>query len=99
MGARAAGVPTANAVVASYEPLGGWPECTSSKAVEAFGVWPPAGGQDPSTTQAGDDDVAEDDDAESREELAMTLGELPSVGSAKHAEGQCKRCCFFPKGR
>lgn len=24
---------------------------------------------------------------------------LPSVGSAGHAEGTCKRCAFFPKGR
>jgi hypothetical protein len=24
---------------------------------------------------------------------------LPSLGSAGHAEGTCKRCCFFPKGR
>jgi len=24
---------------------------------------------------------------------------LPSIGSAEHAEGNCKRCCFFPKGR
>merc|ERR1719160_1838996 len=26
-------------------------------------------------------------------------GELPSVGSAGHADGTCKRCAFFPKGR
>lgn len=25
--------------------------------------------------------------------------ELPSVGSAGHGEGTCRRCCFFPKGR
>merc|ERR1711907_906506 len=24
---------------------------------------------------------------------------LPSVGSVGHFEGQCSRCCFFPKGR
>lgn len=24
---------------------------------------------------------------------------LPSMGSMKHAENLCKRCCFFPKGR
>merc|ERR1711990_402839 len=24
---------------------------------------------------------------------------LPSRGSALHAEGTCKPCCFFPKGR
>jgi len=26
-------------------------------------------------------------------------GPLPSVGSAGHADGSCKRCAFFPKGR
>lgn len=26
-------------------------------------------------------------------------GRLPSVGSAGHADGTCKRCAFFPKGR
>jgi len=25
--------------------------------------------------------------------------ELPSVGSAEHESGACRRCCFFPKGR
>ncbi|CAJ1396991.1 unnamed protein product [Effrenium voratum] len=25
--------------------------------------------------------------------------ELPSLGSAGHATGDCKRCCFYPKGR
>lgn len=29
----------------------------------------------------------------------VPLGPLPSMGSAQHAEGACKRCCFFPKGR
>mmetsp|Transcript_100741 Transcript_100741/g.157315 ORF Transcript_100741/g.157315 Transcript_100741/m.157315 type:complete len:539 (+) Transcript_100741:65-1681(+) len=24
---------------------------------------------------------------------------LPSIGSAGHSAGDCKRCCFFPKGR
>jgi len=24
---------------------------------------------------------------------------LPSAGSAGHADGSCRRCCFFPKGR
>jgi len=26
-------------------------------------------------------------------------GELPSVGSVGHFEGECKRCAFYPKGR
>jgi hypothetical protein len=25
--------------------------------------------------------------------------DLPSIGSAGHAHGLCKRCCFYPKGR
>eukprot|EP00913_Durusdinium_trenchii_P031136 g29155.t1 len=33
-------------------------------------------------------------------EAARSLpADLPSVGSAQHFEGLCKRCCFFPKGR
>lgn len=27
------------------------------------------------------------------------VGSLPSKGSAGHAAGTCKRCCFFPRGR
>jgi hypothetical protein len=30
---------------------------------------------------------------------SVPSGPLPSMGSALHAEGACKRCCFFPKGR
>jgi hypothetical protein len=33
----------------------------------------------------------------SAEELGE--GDLPSVGSAAHFDGTCKRCAFFPKGR
>merc|ERR1719199_2255915 len=29
----------------------------------------------------------------------MPDGPLPSLGSAGHGDGSCKRCCFFPKGR
>lgn len=28
-----------------------------------------------------------------------STAELPSVGSAAHEKGSCRRCCFFPKGR
>jgi translation initiation factor 4G len=31
--------------------------------------------------------------------VPLADGELPSVGSAGHEEGTCKRCAFFPKGR
>lgn len=37
--------------------------------------------------------------AESDSRHSATEGELPSVGSAGHADGSCKRCAFFPKGR
>jgi len=33
------------------------------------------------------------------EEIAACDGELPSIGSVGHADGSCKRCAFFPKGR
>lgn len=29
----------------------------------------------------------------------MGLGDLPSIGSAGHCNGTCKRCCFHEKGR
>mmetsp|Transcript_2880 Transcript_2880/g.6526 ORF Transcript_2880/g.6526 Transcript_2880/m.6526 type:complete len:267 (+) Transcript_2880:52-852(+) len=32
-------------------------------------------------------------------EGCMDPQQLPSVGSAGHFEGTCKRCCFYPKGR
>mmetsp|Transcript_9005 Transcript_9005/g.25132 ORF Transcript_9005/g.25132 Transcript_9005/m.25132 type:complete len:324 (-) Transcript_9005:211-1182(-) len=47
-----------------------------------------------------EDDSGDDDGSEDETIVAMVAaGELPSLGSAKHLEGQCKRCCFFPKGR
>jgi len=51
------------------------------------------------------DDGESTDDGESSDDdqgLCPTYSEnaaLPSVGSAAHSEGKCKRCCFFPKGR
>lgn len=32
-------------------------------------------------------------------EPAADVGPLPSIGSASHAVGECRRCNFFPKGR
>jgi len=51
----------------------------------------------------GDDDMDEDDGSDedgddSEIEVDFTLP-LPSMGSADHREGTCKRCNFFPKGR
>lgn len=33
------------------------------------------------------------------EAVVVDLDALPSIGSAAHATGECKRCNFFPKGR
>jgi len=43
------------------------------------------------------------DNADASGEQALTLetfeGELPSIGSAGHFDGSCKRCAFYSKGR
>jgi len=46
-------------------------------------------------------DADKDDDAESVSGTAtvVDMDSLPSVGSALHGTGECKRCNFFPKGR
>mmetsp|Transcript_141549 Transcript_141549/g.271757 ORF Transcript_141549/g.271757 Transcript_141549/m.271757 type:complete len:853 (+) Transcript_141549:123-2681(+) len=46
-------------------------------------------------------DADKDDDAESVSVTAtvVDMDSLPSVGSALHGTGECKRCNFFPKGR
>jgi hypothetical protein len=47
---------------------------------------------------------SEDGDASDDEDLGLCPAysegaALPSVGSAGHGTGHCRRCCFFPKGR
>merc|ERR1712183_171388 len=32
-------------------------------------------------------------------EAPIPLEKLPSLGSAQHSTGNCKRCCFFPRNR
>jgi len=69
----------------------------------------PQSGSGTGTTDKPDDDEVlddEDDDASESDnenagqhEQPVLPGELPSLGSEKHAKGLCKRCCFFPKGR
>lgn len=54
------------------------------------------------TSNVSSDD--EDDDYSDDEELGLCpiytdCAELPSLGSAEHGMGSCRRCCFFPKGR
>eukprot|EP00747_Dinoflagellata_sp_TGD_P163433 gnl/TRDRNA2_/TRDRNA2_182096_c0_seq1.p1 gnl/TRDRNA2_/TRDRNA2_182096_c0~~gnl/TRDRNA2_/TRDRNA2_182096_c0_seq1.p1 ORF type:complete len:459 (+),score=97.92 gnl/TRDRNA2_/TRDRNA2_182096_c0_seq1:149-1525(+) len=51
------------------------------------------------STEEGEDDTDEDEEDDDDESKVSELGELPSQGSARHAERACKRCCFFPKGR
>lgn len=40
-----------------------------------------------------------EDDGSPFPDAALGPDGLPSRGSAGHAAGECKRCCFFPKGR
>jgi len=60
----------------------------------------------PSTASAAQPEAeaspkSEDDEEESdMEDMPVSpLGPLPSAGSVEHAEGTCKRCNFFAKGR
>jgi hypothetical protein len=53
---------------------------------------------------AADCESSDDDGSSSDDDLVVcpTYSDtvpLPSIGSATHSEGSCKRCCFFPKGR
>lgn len=44
--------------------------------------------------------AVEDEDTDSDSDVSeIFTGELPSMGSAKHSAGECKRCNFFAKGR
>ncbi|CAE7457950.1 unnamed protein product [Symbiodinium natans] len=69
-----------------------------------------AGRQEESATKlhihniSTDEDCGSSADEDEEEELNICPvytadAALPSIGSAKHAEGACRRCCFFPKGR
>lgn len=48
-------------------------------------------------SSSGDDSSS--DDGGGRGVIYSAEAPLPSVGSAGHGAGNCKRCCFFPKGR
>mmetsp|Transcript_13848 Transcript_13848/g.37610 ORF Transcript_13848/g.37610 Transcript_13848/m.37610 type:complete len:518 (-) Transcript_13848:99-1652(-) len=61
--------------------------------------------------EEGDDEEDNDDDSDGEPTVPPHLrnpenapkpppgAEHPSIGSEGHAAGQCKRCCFFPRGR
>lgn len=60
------------------------------------------------STDADTENCSSDADSNHRFEVSNQPGspagssasaKLPSLGSAGHFEGTCKRCCFFPKGR
>jgi hypothetical protein len=54
-------------------------------------------------SEEDESESSEDDDDEiSPKHIQLTSPrweDLPSIGSAGHNHGLCKRCCFFPKGR
>lgn len=49
--------------------------------------------------ESEDESEEEDEEEEKARIQALKDGPLPSRGSVGHWEGECKRCCFFPKGR
>lgn len=62
---------------------------------------PDTPGDDASVAADGEPE-SDDDDQDGEDSVAATvvdLDSLPSVGSAQHGTGECKRCNFFPKGR
>jgi len=80
-----------------------------TRAEEAPDVAGGAGPSWPSSRQAKappvlDESEASSDDEDSGPWTNTTMAELgpdglPSVGSGGHRKGDCKRCCFHPKGR
>jgi hypothetical protein len=55
------------------------------------------GPESPVSSSVGDS--TSDGDSAEYEPVVVDLDNLPSIGSALHATGECKRCNFFPKGR
>lgn len=50
-------------------------------------------------TQSESSDDDDDGDGGTKPPIVLGPDGLPSLGSSGHATGDCKRCCFFPKGR
>mmetsp|Transcript_19635 Transcript_19635/g.45726 ORF Transcript_19635/g.45726 Transcript_19635/m.45726 type:complete len:424 (+) Transcript_19635:160-1431(+) len=96
-------------VVASYEGVPGLPQeavGSGSGGVSTTAADDQASkaGQEAAADKDKDDDDEEESDGDVDSDLErirelVEKGELPSLGSKRHLEGQCKRCCFFPKGR
>jgi hypothetical protein len=52
-----------------------------------------------SSGSACSEESSEDDEDLGLCPIYSATAALPSLGSAGHGEGTCRRCCFFPKGR
>lgn len=66
------------------------------------GIASESSGSDEGSGNENADDEVDDVDSPSSSGAwtpGQNLGPLPSVGSADHSRGTCKRCNFFPKGR
>lgn len=66
----------------------------SPSGVRAAGMIPQS-----TISEGQDKDDDGDSDDSDLENTNLPLDQLPSLGSAPHHLGTCKRCCFFPKGR
>jgi hypothetical protein len=53
----------------------------------------------PPSPASSTSDGNESCDGDEEEAMEAFEGPLPSIGSAEHAAGTCRRCNFFPKGR
>lgn len=93
----------------SAKAAGYWTRETSARSSRSFPSQP-VGGSDRiqdeaeaaevgSSASTGEDQESDDDEDRHFCPEYSKDAKLPSAGSALHGEGQCKRCCFFPKGR
>lgn len=63
------------------------------------GLLSPPGLEFPRATSSTQETEEEKEDSDDEVQNGLANGPLPSLGSADHASGNCKRCNFFPKGR
>jgi len=63
------------------------------------GLVSPPGLEFPRATSSTQETEEEKEDSDDEVQDGLASGPLPSLGSADHASGNCKRCNFFPKGR
>ena len=81
------------------------PSCATSESGAGMESKNQYDAEDDEMEEEGEDDEESEDESEEDEEereariQALKDGPLPSVGSVGNWDGECKRCCFFPKGR